>query len=110
VTPVAVAECERAYTVAVLFANPGADADGFARVTFDATVRRPDGRVFGTPGSGLNGTQERLGSPAQLTASRSRMNVVVTPTDPAGVYTVEVVVHDNARGIAVPLTTRFEVK
>src|SRR2546423_11569573 len=61
-TPLTTAKRNEAFYAVVLFAEPAANERGLADVTYDLTVRRPDGSVYGE-GQNLNGMQDRTPRP-----------------------------------------------
>jgi len=95
--------------VLVIFANPGRDAKGESDVTYDAKALKPDGSVYGEfkDLEALKGE----GAPSMyLQLAPAAMAIRIEPEDPAGVYTVEIVVHDNVRKVELKLKDTFTVE
>ena len=97
------------YTV-IIFYGEASDNGGLANISYDITVRRPDGSIYDKRDSmvgfqGLAPTNDR-----ELQLGRSYLSIVVGNDDPAGIYTVEVNVHDKVARVDLPLKQTFVVK
>ncbi len=90
----------------LIFSTSAKDQNGNADLTYDITIRKPDGSVYGH--------QEKLtvwqGAPAPM------MHLVKQPlvirlerTDPLGIYTISTTVFENVRQQKVPMEFSFRV-
>jgi hypothetical protein len=93
----------------ILFADPGIDAAGNANVTFDMTIRKPDGTLYIPAKTGECWRGGYSAASHNLQLSKGHMAIQIASGDPAGVYTIEVNVHDNIKKVDLPLKTTFEV-
>ncbi len=95
---------------AVIFVDAGLKPDGSADVTYDTVVRRPDGSVYAKD-KDLVGAQGKIApTPKALQLARDYTGIRIEPKDPAGTYTVEVVVKDNVKKVELRLIQRFTVE
>jgi hypothetical protein len=109
-TPISVARRGVPIFTVVIIAGAGSLPDGTADVTFDAVIHKPDGSVYGTQ-TDMVGVQSRIDpSPKTLQLCRDYMGVRIEPKDPAGTYTVEVVVRDKAKKLTLHLKRTFTVE
>ena len=109
-TPVSVAKRGVPICTVVIFAGAGLRSNGKADVTFDVVIRKPDGSVYGQD-KDMVGAQDRIDpSPRALHLARDFMGVRIEPKDPAGTYTVEVVVKDNVKKLELHLKRSFMVE
>jgi hypothetical protein len=92
----------------IIFAEPGIDKDGKAKVTCHVTARTPDGKVYGE--GDLNGWEDKytVGSHA-LQLINGRMAIRIETDDPAGTYTVEATIRDKEKKVELPLKMTFKV-
>ena len=96
------------YTV-VIFYGPARDDKGLCNVSYDITVKRPDGTTF-TERKSMVGWQNLAPDERELMLGRNYLNISLAPTDPAGIYTVEMLVHDNVGRVDLPLKQTFAVQ
>ena len=96
------------YTV-IIFYGPARDDKGLCNVSYDLTVRRPDGTVL-TQRQSMVGWQNLAPDPRELQLGRNYLNIDITGIDPAGLYTVEALVHDNVGRVSLPLKQTFAVR
>ncbi len=97
------------YTV-VIFYGMARDAGGLSNVSYDVTVHRPDGTVYSEK-KDLVGWQDL--SPTDLRSlelGRDRVALNIATEDPVGLYTVDVLVHDNVGRVDLPLKQTFVVQ
>ena len=92
----------------ILFADPGTDAAGRAKVSCHVIVRKPDGTVYGELDL-IGWDDEYIFPPHCLQLAKDRMGIRIEPQDPAGVYTVEATVRDEVKKVELPLKMTFEV-
>lgn len=91
------------------FNNPGLKPDGTVDITVDMKALKPDGSVYGED-KNVVCWKGKYDAPAQnLQLAQAHMALRIEPQDPAGVYTVEALVHDNVKKVELPLKTTFEV-
>ena len=95
--------------VLLIFASPGRDAEGKSNVTYDAKALKPDGSVYSEFKDlvALKGAGPPSG---YLQLSPAAMAIRIEPEDPAGSYTVEIVVRDNVRKVELKLKDKFTVE
>ena len=96
------------YTV-IIFYGPARDDKGLCNVSYDITVRRPDGSVL-TRRESMVGWQNLAPDARELQLGRNYLNIDITGTDPAGLYTVEALIHDNVGRVNLPLKQTFAVR
>lgn len=96
------------YTV-VIFYGEAQDANGLANVTYDLTVHRPDGSVYAER-KAFVGWQDLAPDMRELQLGRNYLAIDIAPNDPAGLYTVDAVVHDNIGQVNLPLKQTFVVR
>ena len=94
---------------AIIFYGPSRDASGLCNVSYDFTVRRPDGSVF-TQRNAMIGFQNLAPDARELQLGRNYLTITIADTDPAGLYTVEALVHDNVSRTDLPLKQTFAVQ
>lgn len=97
--------------VKILFDGPQMDSGGNIDVTYDVKVLTPSGAVYpGTDNLGLEAVQAHVGNTNALYDNR---NVVLhlrfEKGDQLGVYSVEVVLHDNIAKVDIPLSATIEL-
>ena len=96
-------------TILIFYANALEDVKGMVNVTCDIRITRPNGTVIDQRGrSGYTGQQH--GAAVNTYLAETNLEFVGEPTDPLGVWTIEVTVHDNNRDAAVPLKTVFTLE
>ena len=96
------------YTV-IIFYGPARDAGGLSNVSYDLTVRRPDGSVL-TQRNSMVGWQALAPDERQLHLGRNYLTIVIPDGEPSGLYTVDAVVHDNNTRVTLPLKQTFAVQ
>ena len=110
ITPVSVGRRGVPICTAVIFVGAGLKSDGSADVTYDTVVRKPDGSVYAND-KDLIGAQEKINpAPKVLQLARDFTGIRIEPKDPAGVYTVEVVVKDHVKKVELHLARKFTVE
>lgn len=97
------------YTVIIFYGEAHTPA-GLGNVSYDITILRPDGTVYNRRDSlvgfqNLAPTDER-----ELQLGRNNVSINIGPDDPAGLYTVNVTVHDNVSRVDLPLKQTFVVQ
>ena len=108
--PISTAIRSQPIYTAIIFYGPARDDKGLSNVSYDITVRRPDKSVYST-NTALVGFQN-LG-PAddrQILLGRNYATITIGADDPAGLYTVEAVVHDNISRVDLPLVQQIVVQ
>jgi hypothetical protein len=96
-------------SVLTFLSNPGLDSGGRAHVRCTLRVTRPDGQ------SGSQGVNEPCfsgkltGSPQHVYMANLALHFFAEPSDPVGVYRVDMLLRDEVRGIELPLRTTFEL-
>lgn len=94
----------------VVFNGPARDVKGQSQVTYDLTVKRPDGSVY-HESKGLVGHQGPAPADGRmLLLGRSYLNIAPGPDDPAGEYSVEGTVYDGVASISVTLKQKFTLR
>jgi hypothetical protein len=89
------------------FSNPLLDQDGFANISCDFSVIRPDGSLSVNE-KNFECFKTRLETdPANLYLSTASLKFVSEETDPKGVWKVEVVMRDLNRGVELTLKDSF---
>lgn len=91
----------------LLFSNPGIDATGNANVTGKITIRKPDGKIYGT--EDLAVWKGKYQATRDLQLSREKLGIRIAPEDPSGTYAVEADVKDNVKNVELLLKTVFVV-
>ncbi len=109
ITPVSLTVRNQPLYTAVIFYGPARDDKGLCNVSYDITVKRPDGSLFAERKS-MIGWQNLAPDERQLMLGRNYLNIDLAPTDPSGIYTVEVLVHDNVGRVDLPLKQTFAVQ
>jgi hypothetical protein len=107
INPVSIALRDQPIYTPIIFYGEARDAKGLCNVSYDITVRRPDQSVY-SQSTGLVGFQN-LG-PADdrvLQLGNSYATITMRAGDPAGLYTVEAVVHDNIGRVDLSLVQHF---
>ena len=110
IAPISVGRRGVPICTAVIFVGAGLKPDGSADVTYDTVVRKPDGSVYAND-KDLVGAQGKIDpAPKALQLARDFTGIRIEPKDPAGVYTVEVVVKDNVKKVELRLMRKFTVE
>jgi len=95
--------------VLTFFANPGRNENGHSFVKCSLKVTRPDGSLS-VPKQNfdcLNGIVE--GNPRYIRLSPAVIRFTAEPTDPLGVWVVDVTLEDTIRNVTLSLTTTYEM-
>jgi hypothetical protein len=115
--PVSVTHRNKPVNVALFFVNAG-EIEGYLQrddelvktrltnVTFDLRVNRPDGHVYRY--ADLPGWQKLAPAPYMMKLAQAKATISFD-TEPLGVYTIEVVVHDKVRKVDIALRRTLEV-
>ncbi len=94
---------------ALLFlTNPSADLTGTVDVTCDLRMIRPNGRV--TERRGLRALRIKTIPVPRTYMSEFVLTMEGEENDPLGEWVIELVVHDNVRGVALPITGRYTLE
>lgn len=109
IAPVALAVRGQSIYTVVIFYGPSQDSKGLSNVSYDITVRRPDGSVF-TERKDMIGWQNLAPDERELQLGRNYIGINVGPSDPAGLYTVDLLIHDNIARVDLPLKQTFAVR
>lgn len=107
--PISIALRGQPVYTAIIFYGSAKDEKGLENVSYDVTVRRPDNSVY-AESKDLVGFQNLGPDERQLQLGRNYLAINLAATDPAGLYTVETVVHDNNGRIDLPLVQHFVVQ
>jgi hypothetical protein len=96
-------------TALIFFSNPKLNAANLADVTCDLKVVRPDGTVS----TDLHNVEcykgPMPGNPANIYLSKPAVQFVAESTDVPGVWSVQVNLKDNLRGVSLPLEATFSL-
>ena len=95
---------------AIIFYGEAHDNGGLANVSYDVTVFRPDGTTYNKRESMIGYQALAPTNDRELQLGRNYLSIVVEADAPAGIYTVEVVVHDKVGRVDLPLKQTFVVK
>ena len=110
IVPISTAIRGQSIYTPIIFYGPTRDDKGLSNVSYDITVRRPDKSVYSTSTAlvgfqGLGPADDRL-----IILGRNYATITIGANDPAGLYTVEAVVHDNISRVDLPLVQQFVVQ
>ena len=97
------------YTV-IIFYGEGRTAAGLANVSYDVSVLRPDGTIYNRRDALIGYQNLAPADGRELQLGRNYLNINIGPDDPAGLYTVNVTVHDNVSRVDLPLKQTFVVQ
>ena len=109
ITPVQLALRDQPLYTVIIFYGPARDAKGLCNVSYDVTVKRPDGSVI-VENKSMVGWQNLAPDDRELQLGRTYLTITLAPTDPAGLYTVDAIVHDNVGRVDLPLKQTFAVQ
>lgn len=90
------------FYVAVFFVDPGETRTGRADITYDLKVLKPDGSLYGGQAK-IPGWKGYAPAKHLVELAHGKIDINFEVIDPSGVYTVDVVVHDNVNHIDIPL-------
>ncbi|HJY40471.1 MAG TPA: hypothetical protein VJ303_04515 [Steroidobacteraceae bacterium] len=93
--------------VITMFSNPQLDASGAASITMDIDVIRPDGKSSSHAENAVC-VQGKV-DPRSLHLCKQVVEYVDEPTDPAGKWSVRIVLKDDVRKVSIPLSMEFVV-
>jgi hypothetical protein len=97
-------------TILTIFSNPATTPDGFVKIRCDLKMIKPGG-VLGTDMKDVLCFPEvKLPNPRNVQLTSLAVMFQAEPSDPKGVWTAEVVVHDIVGKRDIPLKTMFTVK
>ena len=110
IAPIGLAVRDQPLYTVIIFYGEAKDLGGLSNVSYDVTVHRPDGSIYDRRDSligyqGLAPADDRL-----LQLGRNYLTIVIGDDDPAGIYTVDVTVHDRVGRVDLPLKTTFVAK
>ncbi len=94
--------------ILIFFSNPQV-VDGLVDTIVDLKVARPDGTFAGETVGSPCYSGSLPGNPANVLLCESSLLYSADPEDPAGRWTVEVLLKDRKRGVSIPLRTAFDV-
>jgi len=100
---------KRIYLLA-FFSNAAADATGRINVRCDITLTDPLGKITLTQRNLSCHTGQLGGSRYLLRLSEVVIGFSGDPGDPPGMWTFDVTLRDEVRGVALPLRVRFELR
>ncbi len=110
ITPIDLAVRGQPLYTAIIFYGEARDNGGLANVSYDVTVRRPDGSIYDQRDSMIGYQALAPTSDRELQLGRNYLSIVIGNDDPAGTYTVEVTVHDKVGRVDLPLKQTFVVR
>ncbi len=110
INPIDLAVRGRPLFTAIIFYGEAKDAGGLANVNYDVTVRRPDGTIYDKRDSMIGYQSLAPADDRELQLGRNYLSIVVGADDPAGTYSVEMVVHDKVARTDLTLKQTFVVK
>lgn len=93
----------------ILYGTDAADVNGNAFLTYDITILRPDGSVYGTF-SDLTICRDEPADNIHLHLLEQPASITIEEEDPSGDYTVNVVIHEKNKEVSVPLSLSFHVE
>lgn len=93
----------------LIFAGARAGTDGHVHVSYDAKVLKPDGSVYGEFKDIPILKDVPPAPPLALQLASGTLGILIEPEDPAGTYTVEIVIRDHVRESELKLTRSFVV-
>lgn len=93
--------------VLTMFSNPQLDASGAASVSMDIDVIRPDGESSSHAENAVC-VQGKV-DPRSLHLCKQVVEFVDERTDPAGKWSVRIMLKDNVRKVSIPLSMEFVV-
>lgn len=96
--------------ILTFFANPKLDQQGKANVRCDLRIFAPTGKVSLEQKDATCFTGAIQGSPYALRLSAPVVAFSGDPDDPAGTWSVEVMLRDAVRNVELPLRTTFELR
>jgi len=85
------------FSIIPLFKNYGVDPEGYAKITFDFEVLRPDGSADESLKNCI-GYEGKASSPL-LVPSHAVLNLCFDPEDPYGTYTITITALDHVSGV-----------
>lgn len=94
--------------ILIFFSNPQV-ADGMVDTIVDLKVARPNGTLSADAAGSLCYSGPSFGNPTHVMLCESSLLYSADPEDPAGRWTVEVLLKDRKRGISISLRTAFDV-
>lgn len=110
IDPVRIAPRGQDIYTAIIFYGIAHDSAGLANVSYDITVHRPDGSIYSHQ-KDLIGWQGLAPQDARsLELGRARIAINIAAADPAGLYTVDVLLRDNISRQELPLKQTFVVQ
>jgi hypothetical protein len=109
-TPVEKARRNIPIFTVILFTEPGTNTSGDANVTGDIIVRRPDGGIYGEQRNTVLWKHKYVAHSRGTQLSEGYLAIRIEPKDPAGTYTVEVIVRDHIKNVALTLKATFKVE
>jgi hypothetical protein len=93
--------------VITMFSNPQLDASGDASISMDIDVIRPDGQSS-TRAENAVCAQGKF-DPRSLHLCKQVVEFVDEPADPAGKWSVRILLKDDVRKVSIPLSMEFFV-
>ena len=110
IEPVEMVQRGQAVYTAIIFYGEARTPAGLGNVSYDVTILRPDGTIYNRRDAligfqNLAPTDER-----ELQLGRNNLSINIGADDPAGLYTVSVIVHDNVSRVDLALKQTFVVE
>lgn len=96
--------------ILTFFSNPLRDNLGNANVRCDLKITSPTGKVSLAQQDATCFSGRIAGNPYNLYLSAPVIGFSGDPGDPAGTWTVEVILRDEIRNVELPLRTTFQLK
>lgn len=94
----------------IIFLDPGVDSRGFANVTYDLIIRKPDGKIYGSFKNLVGWKSKYPALPHTLQLGQGYAGIIIEPHDSAGKYMVEAIVRDKIKRVQLSLQHSFAVK
>ncbi|NWB95478.1 hypothetical protein HX882_06195 [Pseudomonas gingeri] len=94
----------------IFFTNPGLNADHEVSITCDLKVTSPNGAESTNQRDAVCFQGRIQGSPKNLYLAAPVIGFVGEPSDPVGVWTVDITLKDNVRTVVMPLKATFVLK
>jgi hypothetical protein len=96
--------------ILTFFSNPKLNDERLANISCDIKVIQPDGVVASNHPDLVCFRGEIKGSTYNIYLAEPVMNFIGEPTDPIGMWTVEVTLKDNIRKVVLPMKTTFTLE
>ena len=110
INPVQIAQRGQAIYTVVIFYGEASTPSGQGNVSYDVSVLRPDGTSYDKRDAMIGFQNLAPADNRELQLGRNYLNITIGADDPAGLYTVNVTVHDNVSKVDLPLKQTFVVQ